>query len=291
MAPKECEPLVSCMLDVMRHEPFYESGSLAYTEQGLFAGWMAHANSFAACQPFFNEARDIEILLSGECFPDPAMVAMLRRQGHRFENIMGAWLPHLYEERGERFWEELNGMFSGLLVDKREGRVVLFNDRYGTERLYWHETADAFYFASEAKALLRVLPELREFDLKQYRLSARMHQRCKGMKNYKLFRYEDLLAEPRKTLVELCEFIETDFMEDMLEPQKGRHEHQRSSLTGKQQKAFDPTAAVRWRKVISPLDNLLILGLTQTSMLRLDYDPETHPIARMADKYQQSVGA
>ncbi len=32
------------------------------------------------------------------------------------------------------------------------------------ERIYWHETPDAFYFASEAKALLRVLPELREFD-------------------------------------------------------------------------------------------------------------------------------
>ncbi len=127
--------------------------------------------------------------------------------------------------------------------------------------------------------------------IRQYRLSARMHDRCKGMKNYKLFRYEDLLAEPRKTLVELCEFIETDFMEDMLEPQKGRHEHQRSSLTGKQQKAFDPTAAVRWRKVISPLDNLLILGLTQTSMSRLEYDPETHPIGQIADKYQQSVGA
>jgi asparagine synthase (glutamine-hydrolysing) len=32
------------------------------------------------------------------------------------------------------------------------------------ERLYLHEAADAFYFASEAKALLRILPELRRFD-------------------------------------------------------------------------------------------------------------------------------
>ncbi len=34
---------------------------------------------------------------------------------------------------------------------------MLFNDRYGVERIYWHETNDAFYFASEAKALLRSL--------------------------------------------------------------------------------------------------------------------------------------
>ena len=32
------------------------------------------------------------------------------------------------------------------------------------ERIYWHENSEAIYFASEAKALLRVLPKLREFD-------------------------------------------------------------------------------------------------------------------------------
>ena len=58
----------------------------------------------------------------------------------------------------------MNGLFSGLLVDQRRKKVFLFNDRYGMERIYWHETVEAFYFASEAKALLRVLPELREFD-------------------------------------------------------------------------------------------------------------------------------
>jgi asparagine synthase (glutamine-hydrolysing) len=42
--------------------------------------------------------------------------------------------------------------------------VFLFNDRYGAERIYWHQTKDATYFASEAKALLSILPELRELD-------------------------------------------------------------------------------------------------------------------------------
>jgi len=55
-------------------------------------------------------------------------------------------------------------LFAGLLIDRRANQAVLFNDRYGVGRLYWHETAEAFYFASEAKALLRVLPKLREFD-------------------------------------------------------------------------------------------------------------------------------
>ena len=59
---------------------------------------------------------------------------------------------------------ELNGLFSGLLIDRRRRRAFLFNDRYGVERVYVHQTEDATYFASEAKALLRVLPATRSFD-------------------------------------------------------------------------------------------------------------------------------
>jgi hypothetical protein len=70
----------------------------------------------------------------------------------------------------------------------------------------------------------------------------------------------------------------------MLDPQKGRHEHQPSSLTGKQQKAFDASAAVRWQAVISPLDKWIITVLTKQSMKRLQYDPKTHPIFQMSQK-------
>ena len=41
---------------------------------------------------------------------------------------------------------------------------MLFNDRYGMHRLYYHESKEAFYFAAEAKAILAVRPELRSVD-------------------------------------------------------------------------------------------------------------------------------
>ena len=41
---------------------------------------------------------------------------------------------------------------------------MLFNDRYGMQRIYCHESKDAFYFAAEAKAILAVRPELRRMD-------------------------------------------------------------------------------------------------------------------------------
>jgi asparagine synthase (glutamine-hydrolysing) len=156
--------LVSAMGEAMRHESFYAAGSFAAPDLGVCAGWIAHENSFAANQVFQNEHKNITLLFSGECFVDAAAKSRLKQSGHSFAEDGGECLPHLYEEQGEKFFENLNGLFSGLLIDQRQQKVFLFNDRYGMERIYWHETPDAFYFASEAKALLRVLPELREFD-------------------------------------------------------------------------------------------------------------------------------
>jgi asparagine synthase (glutamine-hydrolysing) len=55
----------------------------------------------------------------------------------------------------------LNGRFHGLLTDRTRGTAILFNDRYGMHRVYYHESKDAFYFAAEAKAILAVRSELR----------------------------------------------------------------------------------------------------------------------------------
>jgi asparagine synthase (glutamine-hydrolysing) len=65
---------------------------------------------------------------------------------------------------GDSFAEKLNGLFSGLLLDGRRSAAYLFNDRYGSERLYVCEVEGSTYFASEAKALLSVIPETRGFD-------------------------------------------------------------------------------------------------------------------------------
>jgi hypothetical protein len=117
--------------------------------------------------------------------------------------------------------------------------------------------------------------------ISQYKQAARVHQQFRDRSNYGLFRYEDLLAAPDKTLKKLCQFIQEDFSEDLLHPEKGIHEHQPSSLTGKQQKAFDASAAVRWQEVIPVLDKWLITVLTKRSMRGLGYDPATHPIFRV----------
>lgn len=159
----ECQHLVISMVGAMERETFYNSGTHSIPKLGIYTGWVAHEDSFAGSQAFFNEQRDRVLIMAGECYADPETRNSLMQKGHRLENSNG-WLVHLYEEEGDQFFEKLNGIFSGLLIDQRQKRAVLFNDRYGVERIYWHETKDAIYFASEAKALLRILPKLRQFD-------------------------------------------------------------------------------------------------------------------------------
>ncbi len=152
------------MVKCMARETFYVSGTIVNEKQGLHAGWTCHQGSFSDCLPVWNENRDICLIFSGEHFDDPEERVALRRRGHCFHGNNASCLVHLYEEQGIEFLEKLNGWFSGVLVDNREGKVVLFNDRYGMGRIYVHENPQGVYFSSEAKSLLRVLPTTRQLD-------------------------------------------------------------------------------------------------------------------------------
>jgi len=160
----QCEAQVRAMVASMTHESFYRTGAHFVPSLGVYAGWTALEHSFAEHQVFFNETKEVALLFSGECFPGPETKQWLRQNGHQFSEQDGDWLAHLYEELGDKFFENLNGLFSGLLIDRRKNHACLFNDRYGIQQVYYHEAGGEFYFASEAKALLRILPELRRFD-------------------------------------------------------------------------------------------------------------------------------
>jgi asparagine synthase (glutamine-hydrolysing) len=159
------KPALDAMVKAMMHERFYVSGTYQNDLIGIGVGWVSHKESFSDCLPIWNERKDICLVFSGEHFADRTEVEKFRAQGHDCAKNNASYLIHLYEESGSRFFELLNGCFSGVLVDLREKKVVLFNDRYGLNRIYYHESAEGFYFASEAKALLKVLPQLRRLDM------------------------------------------------------------------------------------------------------------------------------
>jgi len=151
------------MLKTMMHESFYTSGVWSDPSLGVYVGWVARRGSFAAEMPIQNEGRNLTLIFSGEEFPEEGTVEALRARGHQVALEGPSYLVHQYEE-DPGFPKQLNGRFHGLISDRPKGTSTLFNDRYGLQRLYYHEGDDAFYFAAEAKAILKVCPWLRKMD-------------------------------------------------------------------------------------------------------------------------------
>lgn len=159
--PKErAEAQLLQMIESLRHEPSYVVSHWMDEALGVYVGCVLRQNSFAQGVPIRNEQGDVILAFSGEDFPDPGEVRRLRENGHSFEANGPDYLVHKYEE-DSLFPASLNGKFQGLVVDRTRNRLTLFNDRYGLHRLYYHQANDAFYFAAEAKAILRVRAELR----------------------------------------------------------------------------------------------------------------------------------
>ena len=162
---ERAEQQVLRMLDTIRHEPFYVTGTWCDGSMGVYVGWAARQGSFSDGMPLSNELGDAVLIFSGEDHPEPGAAAKLKERGHTLSATGPSYLVHLYEE-DPSFPAGLNGWFHGLLVDRTRKTATLFNDRFGMHRLYYHESKDAFYFAAEAKAILAVRPELRRTDIK-----------------------------------------------------------------------------------------------------------------------------
>jgi asparagine synthase (glutamine-hydrolysing) len=157
----EAERRLKKMLNAICHESFYSSGTWLDESLGVYVGWTAQKGSCCEEMPLFNKKQDLCLIFSGEEYSH-------RRSGIEGTESAGdsvgcEYLGREYEQnRG--FLKDLNGLFHGLIVDRRVGEVTLFNDRYGMHRLCYHEAKDGMYFGAEAKAILAARPDLRGID-------------------------------------------------------------------------------------------------------------------------------
>jgi asparagine synthase (glutamine-hydrolysing) len=108
-------------------------------------------------QPIFNEDRSLAIVFNGEIYNYRDLRTTLLAKGHRFTTASDTEvIVHLYEDMGAKAVTELNGMFALAIHERDSDRVFLARDRLGIKPLYYTETSEGLYAASEIKSLLAV---------------------------------------------------------------------------------------------------------------------------------------
>jgi asparagine synthase (glutamine-hydrolysing) len=108
-------------------------------------------------QPISNEDGTLWVVCNGEIYNFRELRAQLEKAGHTFKTASDTEvIVHAYEEFGDRFVHQLDGMFAFALWDARQRRLLIGRDPIGIKPLYYRLERRRLLFASEAKAILAV---------------------------------------------------------------------------------------------------------------------------------------
>src|SRR3954469_1405060 len=143
------------IIDALRHrgpdgEGLHRAGpaTLAHTRLAIID--VAGGN-----QPLHSEDGQVSAVVNGEIYNHAAIREGLERRGHRFATHSDSEVVvHAYEEHGEDFVRQLNGIFAVVIWDAKQRRLVAARDPFGVKPLYWWSDGRRVALASEIGALL-----------------------------------------------------------------------------------------------------------------------------------------
>lgn len=111
---------------------------------------------------------------------------------------------------------------------------------------------------------LRRLP----FTYQQTRATAKIYRRYRERMNYYMMRFEDIVAEPEKSIQALCEFLEVEFLDEMLNPPVDSTAYVDRGDRGI---GIDKNAISRWRDHIPGVSKNLLEWTLKREMREMGY--------------------
>ena len=175
--------------------------------------------------PYENEK--IVLSFNGEIYNYKSLRGILSKRGYKFytksdtEVLANSWI-----EWGEKIFDKLDGMYAFAIYEKKNKLLYLARDIPGEKPLYYGKFGNKLYFASEAKALRKILPLKRKndefFETFQHCLSETLWQNVYqipaanylryDLKNGKIRLFEHWKLKKRKINIKTCE----EELEDLL---------------------------------------------------------------------------
>lgn len=158
-------PLLRRMIHTLAHRGPDGYGYHAEDGVGLAHARLSIIDLATGDQPIRNPRGTVWTVFNGEIFNYLELRRELEAEGRVFYTQSDTEvIVHLYDRNGDRFVEHLNGQFAIALWDSERRRLVLARDRAGIRPLLLARSGGRIWFASEAKALLAVLPQCAALD-------------------------------------------------------------------------------------------------------------------------------
>lgn len=108
-------------------------------------------------QPIFSDDKNIAIIVNGEFYNHDEIRVQLMKEGFSFQTKSDSEiLIPLYKKYGTNCLQYLNGEFAFILYDIKENLIFVGRDRFGIKPLHYTKYNGHIYFASEAKALIKM---------------------------------------------------------------------------------------------------------------------------------------
>ena len=112
-------------------------------------------------QPMWSEDGRYGIVFNGEIYNFQELQKQEQAHGYHFHTRSDTEvILALYSRLGPKCVEHFRGMFAFAIWDKQDKALFLARDRLGVKPLFYAQTGDGFFFASEQRALLTLNPSL-----------------------------------------------------------------------------------------------------------------------------------
>ncbi len=161
-------------IDSLAHRGPDDRGGYASADLRAFLGHrrLSIIDITGGHQPICDESGRRRLCYNGEIYNYRCLRDGLLARGHAFSTQTdGEPALHLYDEDPKCFVRKLRGMFAIAILDECDGSLTLARDPNGIKPLYYHHDGASLCFASEIKAILRLLsrtPDIAPAALREY---------------------------------------------------------------------------------------------------------------------------
>lgn len=138
-----------------------DSGYYLYNNFGMAMRRLSIIDIKDGSQPMSSFDQSIHVIFNGEIFNYLELKKKLISEGYNFRtNSDTEVIIALYKKYDENFINELNGMFSICLFDKKKNITFIIRDRIGIKPLFYKLNDKSLIFSSNLNSLKKVLSNL-----------------------------------------------------------------------------------------------------------------------------------